>query len=320
MISFAFLPALLLLPLPLVMLLLPPRAAAEGAMRLPEAIALSARPAAAPGQSLGLIAFWLGWALLCLALAGPQSIALYPDRSASGRDILIALDMSGSMETEDFALDGQTVTRLAAVKRVAESFIRARRGDRMGLILFADHAYVAAPLTHDLEAVARGLGEAQIGIAGRSTNLSGGLGLAIKRMQASTATSKAIILLSDGRDTAGRVDLGEVARLGAGLGLKIYTVALGPEDLESRPAARDAVDLAALRSIAEGSGGEVFRVRSLEDLQAMAAEMDRLEPNPSSRPPVAEAQTLWPWPAALALLCLIAGGLAPLAARAEGGR
>lgn len=315
MLSFALAPALLALPLPLLLRLLPPRADAEGAMELPEAIARAAKPASAPGAGMALWLMALGWLCLCLALAGPQRIAMVPDRSASGRDILIALDMSGSMSTPDFALDGQTITRLDAVKRVAEGFIRARRGDRIGLVLFADHAYVAAPLSYDLDAVARSLAEAEIGIAGRSTNIAEGLGLAIKRSLASDARSKAIVLLSDGRDTAARLRVEEVAKLAAGHGLRIHTIALGPEDLESRPAARDAVDIVTLRAIAESAGGQTFRVRNLADLAAMAATLDELEPNPSGRPPVAEAQSLWAWPAALGLAFVLASALAPLLPR-----
>ena len=232
-----------------------------------------------------------------------------PDRSASGRDILIALDMSGSMATPDFALDGETVTRLAAVKRVARGFIAARTGDRIGLVIFADRAYVAAPLTHDLRAVTRALDEAEIGLTGRSTAISEGLGLALKRSLAESAEARVIVLLSDGRDTSARLDAVQVGRLAAENGVRIHTVALGPEDLETRPAARDAVDVATLRAIAQAAGGQTFRVRSMADLQAMAAELDRLEPNPSDRPPVEVPRPLWIWPAGVALLLLALVGM-----------
>ncbi|MFT4151845.1 MAG: VWA domain-containing protein [Paracoccaceae bacterium] len=310
MIGLAFPLALLLLPVPLLARLLPPRAAAGQAMVLPSAIAAAAMPARGPAVWRGHLLAALVWACLCLALAQPERMEMVADRSASGRDIMIALDMSGSMETPDFALDGETVTRLAAVKRVAEGFIRARQGDRIGLVIFADRAYVAAPLTHDLPAVARALDEAQIGLTGRSTAISDGLGLALKRILADPSPSRVIVLLSDGRDTAARLDAQQVARLAAENGVRIHTVALGPEDMESRPAARDAVDIATLRGIAVAAGGQTFRVRSMDDLTAMAADLDRLEPNPSTRPPVAVPRALWVWPAAAALiLALAAGGL-----------
>lgn len=309
MIELAFPAGLLLLLVPLLARRLPPRPASGQAMLLPASVATEARPAPGPGGWQGGVLLAAIWACLTLAVAQPRRIELLPDRSASGRDILLALDMSGSMATPDFALDGATVPRLAAVKRVASQFIAARGGDRIGLVVFADRAYVAAPLTHDLPAVTRALDEAQIGLTGRSTAISDGLGLALKRVSAESSPSRVIVLLSDGRDTAARLDAVQVARLAAGMGVRIHSVALGPEDLESRPAARDAVDIAALRSIAAAAGGETFRVRTTADLEAMAATLDRLEPNPSSRPPVPVPRPLWPWPAALAMALLLGLGL-----------
>lgn len=297
--------ALLLLPLPFLARLLPPRVTRSQSLVLPESIARNARPAEGPHGRMLWALLALVWALLCLALAQPQRIELIKDRSASGRDIIIALDMSGSMETPDFALDGVTVTRLAAVKRVAQDFIQSRQGDRFGLVVFADRAYVAAPLTHDLPAVARALEEAEIGISGRSTNISEGLGLSLKRIMAEESTAKVIILLSDGRDTANLLDARQVGSLAEGEAVRIHTVALGPEDLETRPAARDAVDTVLLREIAEASGGKTFRVKGLADLRAMAEELDRIEPNPSTRPPISVPRPLWVWPAGLALLLIL---------------
>jgi len=301
MIDFAFPIAFLLAPLPLLVRLLPPRGAGGQALYLPPAIAAGAGRVASRGldrPGLLLAAFWL---VLVAAAAGPQRLVEVPDRTASGRDIVLALDLSGSMAIEDFSLDGETASRLDAVKRVATRFVEARRGDRIGVVIFADRAYVAAPLTWDLTAVARAIDSAEIGLTGRSTAISDGLGLALKRILAEPARSRVILLLSDGRDTAARLDPQDVARLAADNGVRVHTIALGPEDLEERPASRDAVDIATLRAIAGTSGGKTWRVRDMADLEAMAAELDRLEPNPSARPPVIEPRPLWTWPAALAL-------------------
>ncbi len=297
--------ALLAAPLPLLVRLLPARGAGGQALWLPPAIAAGAGTAAArrldrPGPLL--LALWL---LIVLAAAGPQRLVPVPDRTASGRDIVLALDLSGSMAIEDFSLDGETASRLDAVKRVAARFVEARRGDRIGVVIFADRAYVAAPLTWDLTAVARAIETAEIGLTGRSTAISDGLGLALKRIlddgPGPRAKSRVIVLLSDGRDTAARLDPAEVARLAAASGVRVHTIALGPEDMETRPADRDAVDIATLRAIAETSGGRTWRVRDMDDLEAMAAELDRLEPNPSDRPPLIRQRPLWTWPAAAAL-------------------
>lgn len=290
--------ALLLLPLPLVMRLLP-RAAIGGALEVPPTLAAAARPATAHRRLPVLAA--LCWAALVLALAGPERLVPTRDTSATGRDIILALDMSGSMLTEDFSLDGQQISRLDAVKRVAKGFVLARGGDRIGLVLFADRAYVAAPPTFDLTAVGRAIDEASIGITGRSTAIADGLGLALKRLSSDAAQTRIIVLLSDGRDTSNRVDATQVAALAVKHGVRVHTIALGPEDLETRPAARDAVDTATLRAIADRAGGQAWRVRQMSDLAAMSEELDRLEPNPGSRPPVIVPQPLWIWPAMLAL-------------------
>ena len=306
MIALAWPWALLALPLPLLMRLWRADLSHAGSIELPEGWLAETRAHAPPQGWRGID--WLmvlAWVLLCIALARPERIDWQPDRSATGRDIMLVLDMSGSMATEDFSLDGRTVSRLDAVREVAGRFIAGRTGDRVGLVIFADRAYVASPLSHDLDAVVRVLDEAGIGLMGRSTAISDGLGLALRRAMASDATSRVIVLLSDGRDTAARLDARDVARLSAERGIRIHSVALGPDDLESRPAARDAVDIATLRDVAQIAGGEVFRVRGFEDLQAMARTLDALEPNPADRPPVAVVHALWPWPAAAALLLIL---------------
>lgn len=299
--GFAFPLVLLLLPLPLAMRLLSP-AAARGGLRVPPQVFAGT----AEGRALppGLLLAALAWGLLVIALAGPQLDRQTALTEASGRDILLALDLSGSMEKRDFSLDGQPISRLDAVKRVASRFVAARRGDRIGLVVFGDRAYVAQPLTFDVDAVARAINEAQIGISGRATTISDGLGLAIRRLSASDAPTRIVVLLSDGVDTAGSVGAVDAARLAARHGIRVHSIALGPDDLETRPKSRDAVDAATLRGVAEASGGTSFRVRGMADLQAMAATLDRLEPSPSDRPPLRFWQSLWVWPAAGALLLL----------------
>lgn len=304
MLEFATPWAFLLLPLPLVAwLVLPPRIRQGGAVYLPDSL-LTPAAALPRHRRLRLALAVLSWAALVTALAGPERLVPMRDTSASGRDIILTLDMSGSMLTEDFVLDGVQISRLDAIKRVASEFVAARQGDRIGLVLFADRAYVAAPLTHDLTAVTTAIEEASIGITGRSTAIAEGLGLALKRI-ADPAQSRVIVLLSDGRDTQQRLDPAQVAALAAAHGVRVHTIALGPEDTETRPTARDAVDTVTLRAIAEASGGQSWRVRTMDDLQAMAADLDRVEPNPSARPPVIVARPAWVWPA-------VVGGLAAL--------
>lgn len=149
------------------------------------------------------ILLWVIWALTLAALSGPRDLEPVSALKVSGRDLAIALDLSGSMVRDDFWLEGQQITRLDAVKTVGAEFARRRGGDRVALIIFGSEAYYAAPFTFDTQAVARRIEEAVIGVSGRATNISDGLGLALKRMEKSEAASKVVILLSDGVNNAG---------------------------------------------------------------------------------------------------------------------
>ncbi|MFN3208006.1 MAG: VWA domain-containing protein [Roseovarius sp.] len=305
--------ALLLLPLPvLVQRLLAAQDATGRAVLLPrrvgeELLARSRRGAAGRALPLRDGALWLAWALLVLALSGPRDLAPVSALKVSGRDLAIALDLSGSMVRDDFHLDGRQVTRMDAVQTVGAEFARRRGGDRLALIVFGSEAYYATPFTFDTEAVAQEIETSIIGISGRATNISDGLGLALKRMQDSDAASKVVILLSDGVNNAGATKPLGVAELAAKMGVRVHTIALGPKDLDTaEEGERGVVDAATLRRIAELSGGESFRVRTTEDLQEVARALDRLEANDSDGLAAEIFRDYWPWPAALsALLCLL---------------
>ncbi|RFC65465.1 VWA domain-containing protein [Fulvimarina endophytica] len=306
--SFASPLVFLLLPLPfLAIRLLPGRRAVTGALLVPASIAQTFP--ANTGEAVRLrvsraipIVLWLS---LLIALAGPQRLEPVQALPATGRDLILAIDLSGSMEREDFDLDGRTVSRLDAVKAVGKQFVMSRAGDRVGLVLFAEFAYAASPLTFDVAAVSRIIDEATIGISGRSTAIAGGLGLALKRLEASDAQSKVVVLLSDGSDTSGDVLPRDAARLAKRLGVTVHTIALGPEDMETAPKTRDAVDTATLRDIAETSGGQTFRVRNTADLVAVTREIERLEASGFDKPAATVRQDYWPYPAILAFALAI---------------
>lgn len=196
----------LLLPVPLLAwALLPATSGGGAALRMPERVAAGFLQAGAGGgrREVPWMAA-LAWCLLVVALAGPRVLAPVSALRVTGRDLAIAIDLSGSMVREDFALDGQAISRLEAVQRVGAEFARRRAGDRVALIFFGSEAYYAAPFTFDTEAVARRIEEAQIGISGRATNMADAVGLALKRMVRSEAATKVVILLSDGRTTRAR--------------------------------------------------------------------------------------------------------------------
>ena len=304
--DFAFPFAFLALPLALLGRLLPPdRGTRSGAVYVPPSIAarLPATGDSEMGKRLFLLLPVMLWLLLVTALAGPRIPVETNALPISGRDIVLVLDLSGSMATTDFQFEGKAVSRLDAVKRVASRFVEGRAGDRIGLVIFAEKAYFAAPLTYDVRALAATIRGATIGISGRSTAIANGLGLALKRLERSAAKSRVIILLSDGTDTSGSVPPTEVGRLAKRLGVRIDTIALGTQDLTTTADGRDAVDTRTLKSIAEGSGRTAFRVRTFDDLQKVAASIDRLEPTVSGKPPMMAWRDLWIWPAGAAL-CL----------------
>lgn len=308
---------LALAPAPLLMMARANRASASRGLMLPASIrdrlesggAISAAPA-----SWRLILAGLAWISLVLALAGPRVADAVAALPASGRDIMLALDLSGSMTKQDFTLNGNAVSRLALMKHVGSEFIRRREGDRIGLVVFAEAAFAAAPLSFDVQAVARALNEMEIGLVGRSTAIGEGLGLALKRLADSKSPSRIVILLSDGQNNAGASAPVAVAELARSLGVKLYTIGLGVEDTTTNPTQYDAVDFATLQRIAEIGGGASFRARSSEDLDAAAHAIEALATGPSPAPPAIIFHELWIYPASFAF---IACAMLALASRAR---
>lgn len=304
--EFAAPAALVLLPVPLLLALISPRAA--GGLLVPATIRERLR---AGGPSRGAhswrrVAAWLAWVGLVVALAGPRLPGAVAALSASGRDIMLALDLSGSMTKQDFQLDGAAVSRLDLVKHVASELIRRRAGDRIGLVVFAETAFVASPLTFDIDAVDRTLGEMEIGLVGRSTAIGEGLGLALKRLADSRAPSRIVILLSDGANNAGSSDPSAVAALAQRLGVRVYTIGLGVDDTTTNPNKYDAVDFAALQNVAAIGGGAAFRARTSADLEAAARAIEALAAGPTDAPPTILFLDLWTYPGALAFLACAA--------------
>lgn len=310
---------LLALPLPLIVQRAPTSASGSGAaLRVPASLVgadaaggAEGRATAGSGRTILLLA-WAAWILLVVAMSGPQTIMPSAALPASGRDIMLVLDFSGSMERKDFSLDGRAVRRIDAVKAVAAEFLRRRAGDRIGLVLFAESAELASVPTFDLAAVEQALRDTEIGTLGRSTAIGDGLGLALKRLKDSTAPSRVAVLLSDGTATAGAVGALAAAELARSLGVRVHTIALGTdaEPGDEAASATSLVDTRALAAIAEASGGEAFRVRTTEDLRSVSAAIESLEASRASAPPVAIARPLWPYPAAAALLLCLAAFVA----------
>ena len=244
-----------------------------------------------------------------LAASRPQWLGEAIAIPVSGRDLVLAVDLSDSMRTGDFKIEGKQVNRLQATKQVASEFIEGRHGDRLGLILFGTQAYLQAPLTFDSKTVNRLLQESAIGLAGERTAIGDAIGLAIKRLDPETDNSRVLILMTDGANTAGEVTPLKAAQLAADRGLKIYTIGIGAdEQIENtwfglrrvNPSAQ--LDEETLREIARISGGRYFRARDSEALAQIYQLLDELEPLPSDTQNLRPVRALFVWPLAIALL------------------
>jgi len=243
------------------------------------------------------------WLALLLALARPQWVDPPVERIQPGRDMLLAVDISQSMGERDFAdASGRRIERLAAVKQVLDGFIAARHGDRIGLIVFGDAAYLQTPLTLDHDLLRQLLASVQVGMAGPRTMIGDAVGLAIKLFGQSDARHKVLIVLSDGNDTGSRVPPDTAARIARERGVTLHAVAIG--DPATRGA--DKVSLATLRDIARLGGGRFAMGTDLRQLQAIYAELDALEKLDFKTLSYRAKHPLYHWPLGLAIALVLA--------------
>lgn len=307
-----------LLPLPLVIYWFFPKAERDdAALRVPfyrDLESLSGRSGSSSGRSKGLLlSLSLLWLSALSAAAGPQWIGEAIRLPASGRDLLLAVDLSGSMETADMVLNGRQVNRFTVIKQVVGEFVERREHDRLGLVLFGTQAYLQAPLTFDRKTVNTLLQEARLGFAGEKTAIGDAIGLATKRLLDRPDGDRVVILLTDGANTAGAIEPVQAAELASQAGVKIYTVGIGADEMIVPGAfggsfgarrVNPSVDLdeQTLTAIAHKTGGLYFRARDVEELENIYAELDLLEQveqeAESFRPTVA----LFYWPLGLAFL------------------
>lgn len=251
---------------------------------------------------------WLIWLSLLTAIAQPGKPDIATVQPASGRAISVVIDLSGSMEREDFEWQGEITNRLSVVKAAAAEFIQARNGDRVSLVLFASEAYIASPLTFDLTAVQHQLAVAGIGMAGRATGIGDALGLAIQSLADDPSTEKAIVLLSDGTNNAGAVEPESAAALAAERGVRVHTIAMGSdrerEDAYSMAPSAD-LDEDTLKQIAQRAGGQFYRAKTSQDLTEIYTTIDKLETAEADTPPIVVRQDLRHWPLYVLLACLL---------------
>jgi len=321
-IEFALPWAWLLLPLPLlVWWLLPPAADAGGALRIPffQSVKSLAGQRARGASAAGIASLLLkatAWLLLVGAAAQPQWMGPPQPVRSRGRDLMLALDLSGSMATEDFSVRGRPIDRFSVVRAVARQFALDRRGDRVGLVLFGTRPFLQAPVTADLETVAKLLDESEVGLAGDDTAIGDAIGLAVKHLRERPADERVLVLLSDGASNAGVLEPAKAAELAREAGVRIYTIGVGGEDRvvqtffgpQTIPGSSD-LDEKTLRAVAKATGGSYFRAGDTESLQRVYAEIDKLEPTEGEQAMVRPVHALFYWPLGGALALAATLGL-----------
>ena len=312
MIHFEWPWLLILLPLPLLIRWLLPayQPIEQAALKVPflDDFAEGETRVISRNQQWPLLLAAIAWFFLVLACTRPQWLGEPIEQAISGRDLMLAVDLSGSMEEQDFFINKQPVDRLTAAKWVASYFINRRVGDRIGLILFGTQAYIQAPLTFDRKTVITLLNESALGLAGENTAIGDAIGLAVKRLGNQPAQSRVLILMTDGANTAGEISPLKAAELAASKQLKIYTIGIGADEMIIRSffgnrKVNPSVDLdeKTMIKIAESTGGHYYRARNIEELNNIYKRLDELEPVEKDKQYYRPRSELFYWPLSAAL-------------------
>jgi len=244
--------------------------------------------------------------LVIAALAKPQYIGEPLSKEISQREVLVAVDLSGSMATKDFKdKNGTAIDRLEAVKMVLSDFFKARKGEKIGLILFGNAAFVQAPFTQDLHALEQLLSELQIGMAGPQTAMGDAIGLSVKLFQDSNVTDRMLIVMSDGDDTGSKVPPTTAAKLAAKNGVSIFPIAIGdPKNAGEHP-----IDTETLKEIAKTTGGKFYYAWNVEELADIYTQIDKLKPKEVKEITHRPKFDLFIYPLLMAFLLLMGYGL-----------
>jgi len=276
--------ALAALLLPLLMRRLPPYRESRDSVKVPFFDKLAALSEETPATGAVILRrdraqrFLVSFMWLCLvvALTKPQWVSAPIEEQKFGRDLMVAVDLSGSMATRDFTLpDKRNVHRLDAVKFVLRELAAQRESDRLGLIVFGNTPYLQTPFTVDHTIWISLLDETEIGMAGQSTVFGDAIGLAIKLFRENETDNRVLIVLTDGNDTGSHVPPVEAAKVAVQNGIRIYVVAIG----DPASVGEDALDLETIERVAEITGGAHFQAFNQSELHAAYAAIAKLEPN-----------------------------------------
>ena len=311
MISFAWFWLLLALPLPLLVYWLPAKKRQSAvALQVPKLMTLEQSTGSQQSKSKApLILLSVIWLLLVLAAARPQWLGDAVNIPTEGRELMIAVDLSGSMQVEDMSLGNRMVNRLDMLKVVLGDFIERRVSDRLGLIFFADDAYMQTPMTFDRETVQQMLDESVLGLVGKKTAIGDAIALAVKRFDQKQKSNRVLVLVTDGQNTAGKITPEQALEVAIAKKVTIYTIGIGADVMLERslfgtrkvnPSSE--LDEKTLTNIAEQTGGQYFRARDSESMAEIYRLLDQLEPIEQEQQQMRPLTALFYWPLSLALL------------------
>ena len=311
MIHFDFIWALIALPLPLLIYWLPAKKQVQAApLRMPTIIkGVQSEDFAPEKKKSSLLVLSLIWLLVVLASTQPQWLGEAVNVPTEGREMMIAVDLSGSMQVEDMALNGRSVNRLDMLKVLLGEFIERRNGDRLGLILFGDDAYMQTPMTFDRKTVQQMLDETVLGLVGKQTAIGDAIALAVKRFDEKKESNRVLLLLTDGQNTAGKITPDQALELAVAKYITIYSIGIGADVMVQnslfgarRVNPSSELDEESLQRLADETGGYYFRARASEDMSKIYQLLDELEPVEQEQQQMRPLTALYYWPLGLALL------------------
>ncbi len=251
----------------------------------------------------------LAWCALVTAASRPQWVGPPAPLERSGRGLMLAVDMSGSMATRDMRLGGSDVSRFDAVRVIAGEFIDRRQGDEVGLILFGTQAFLVTPLTYDLDAVRAQLRDVAVGLAGRNTAIGDAIAVAVRRLRALPSDERVLVLLTDGVNNAGSIGPMQAARIARAADVRVYTIGIGgvpstATDLFGNVFGPidSGLDVTVLKHVAQVTGGHFYRATDARQLAAAYRAIDALEPVLQGKIERRPRQPLYPWPLGASML------------------
>ena len=311
MIDFDWPWMLLALPLPVIIYWLPAKGKqSTAALKMPVLVSgLTVSNQSETKQKTPILILSLIWILLVLAATKPQWLGEAVNIPTEGREMMIAVDLSGSMQVEDMAINGRAVNRLDMLKIVLGEFIERRTGDRLGLILFGDDAYMQTPMTFDRKTVNQMLDEAVLGLVGKKTAIGDAIALAVKRFDAKKESNRVLLLLTDGQNTAGKIKPEEALELAVAKKITIYTIGIGADEMLQRsmfgtrrvnPSSE--LDESTLKEIADKTNGKYFRAKDSQGMNEIYQLLDQLEPVEQDQQQMRPLSALFYWPLAFAFI------------------